>query len=193
MIGFGGSKFFIFSMLFDKVLMIFLRYGKFILFACISIFLSSYLYFGMNYGTHLIKIHNLINRPEVVFKYFWSYLKYYYHNRSELPISETAKLIGYIVAPYIFLKLILLISNFSKFWIAMSLKNKYPIISNFLLRRTILSSGMKDKIINVSKKSPTSTTIKNAVSISKPRTIIQSEVKNSHENIEVNERRNLRK
>ncbi len=191
MMGFGGSKFFIFSMLFDKVLMVFLRYGKFILLACISIFLSSYLYFGMNYGTHLIKIHNLINRPEVVFKYFWGYLKYYYYNRSNLPISETGKLIGYIVAPYLFLKFILLILNFSKFWIAISLRNKYPIISNFLLRRTALSEGMKEKIISTAKKSPTSTTIKNATSIVKPQ--IQEERVSSNEVAVVNERKNLRK
>lgn len=165
MMGFGGSKFFIISMLFDKVLTILIRYGKFIILTCISLIISSYLYFWITHGAELIKIHNLINRPEIVFKYFWSYLKYYYYNRSRLPLSETLKLAGYLVGPYIFLKILLSLLNFLQFWTAIKIRNKFPTISNFLLRKTNLTTQMKDKIINFSKKTPTSTTIKNAASI----------------------------
>ena len=151
MIGFGGSKFFIISMLFDKVLMILLRYGKFIILACISFILSSYIYFSITHGANLIKTHNLINRPEIVFRYFWGYLKHYYYHRSKLPLSETLKILLYLCGPYLSLKFLLVILNFSKFWIAIKIRNKFPTLSNFLLRRTVLSTQMKDKIIDLSK------------------------------------------
>jgi hypothetical protein len=194
MIGFGGSKFFIFSMLFDKVLTIFIRYGKFIILTCISLVISSYIYFTITHGTELIKVHNLINRPELVFKYFWSYLKYYYHNRSKLPLSETLKVAGYLVGPYFFLKLILIILNFSKFWIAIKMRNKFPTFSNFLLRRTVLSPQMKDKIIDFSKKTPTSTTIKNVTNLDSQRINSQNSIpKDIKQQTGVIKKRNLRK
>jgi hypothetical protein len=151
MIGFG-SKFFVISMLFDKVLLIFIRYGKFLIITFLSLIISSYLYISITYGINTIKIHNLMNRPEIVLKNFWEYLKYYYRNRSNLPLSETFKLISYLFGPYIFLKTFLIFLNFSKFWIAIKIRNTFPTIANFLLRKTTLSTQMKDQIINLAKK-----------------------------------------
>jgi hypothetical protein len=121
-------------------------------------------------------------------------LKYYYHNRSKLPLSETLKVAGYLVGPYFFLKLILIILNFSKFWIAIKMRNKFPTFSNFLLRRTVLSPQMKDKIIDFSKKTPTSTTIKNVTNLDSQRINSQNSIpKDIKQQTGVIKKRNLRK
>lgn len=152
---FGGSKFLVVSMIFDKVLMVVLRYGKFMLFAAISILISSYIYFYIQYGWQMIKAHNLINRPEIVFKYFWGYLKYYYYNRSKLPISKTFEVACYLAAPYAIFKSLSLAFNFLKFYLATKWETKFPTVSAFLLQKISLSSGIKNKVNKILCKKPT--------------------------------------
>lgn len=135
---FGGSKFFLFSMIIDKAMMIVLKYGGLILTCFLSFVISSYLYFGYEFHFKSLVEHNLISRPEIVVKYFWNFLKDYYHNREKLPLFVTFKIITLLVLPFISLKLIKIGLQFLLFYLAVKVKDKLPTISKFILRKTHL-------------------------------------------------------
>jgi hypothetical protein len=141
MLGFG-SNFFMISMLVDKAMMIISRYGGLILSLFISFILSSYLYFIVDFGWHSLIEYNLLNRPEIVVKYFWSFLKNYYYQRANLPILVTGKIIFILVVPYLFVKLVKISLHFLIFYIAMKIQHKLPTISQFVLRRTAFANSI---------------------------------------------------
>lgn len=137
-----GSNFIFLSIILDKIFMIIFRYGGLLLTLFISFVISSYLYFIIEFNFHSLVRYNLFNRPEIVVKYFWTYIQYYYENRAQLPISVTLKLILILLIPLLVVKLIKILIQFLLFYIAIKWQKKIPTISGFILRRTLLANSI---------------------------------------------------
>ena len=128
--------------------MILARYGGLIIMLLVSFVASSYLHFVITFNFRSLIEYNLFNRPELVIKYFWGYLREYYNNRAGLPISATLKVILLLSLPFLSLKLIKAGFQFSIFYFAMKIQYRLPTISKFILRKTIFSSNTMDPGIN---------------------------------------------
>lgn len=130
--GTGGlSKY---LMLISYGLHIIVNYGRYIFFTAISLLISSYLLYYLEFGYDYSNNINLIYRPKIALLFMMKYLQAFYKYYHLMNFKITGKLIFVLAAPYITYKTSAFSVRFIIFFIVSKLEVKMPTMVRFICR-----------------------------------------------------------